>query len=162
MTEWAERSAFERFLYVLEAPFRLARIVTIPTFIAPEELDASDVKAGKTMAEQPVLVNCPEKVAIAASALGFPCLITAWVQAEILDDDFETTVNGVLIDMYPQIIDLRALFCTVDIYVLLDGAVRSGIPLTGFVAVIATPFVGWLTILLWRSPDSCGFGFHAR
>lgn len=102
MTEWAERSAFERVLYVLEAPFRLARIVTIPTFIAPEELNGSDVKAGKTMADQPVLVNCPEKVAIAVSALGFPCLVTAWVQAEILDDDFETTINGVLIDVYPQ------------------------------------------------------------
>ena len=32
----------------------------------------------------------------------------------------------------------------------------------GFVAVVAAPLVGWLTILLWRSPDSCGFGFRAR
>ena len=37
-----------------------------------------------------------------------------------------------------------------------------GIPLVGFVAVVAAPLVGWLTILLWRSPDSCGFGFHTR
>lgn len=32
----------------------------------------------------------------------------------------------------------------------------------GFVAVVAVPLVGWLSILLWRSPDSCGFGYHAR
>ncbi len=117
MTEWAERSAFERVLYVLEFPFRVARVVTIPTFIAPEELDSSDVKAGRTMADKPVLVNCPEKVAIAASSLGFPCLMTAWVQAEILDDDFETTVNGAPVDIYPRLtsthklILMRALSC---------------------------------------------------
>ena len=29
-------------------------------------------------------------------------------------------------------------------------------------AVVAAPLVGWLSILLWRSPDSCGFGYHAR
>ena len=79
---------------------------------------------------RPVLVSCPEKVAIAASSLGFPCLVTVWVQAEFLDDDFETAING--------------------------------IPLVGFVAVVAAPLVGWLTILLWRSPGSCGFGFRAR
>ena len=94
MTDWAERSAFERVLYVLEAPFRVARIVTIPTFIAPEQIDEPDAKAGRTMADMPVLVNCPEKVAIAASSLGFPCLVTLWVQAEVLDDDFETLING--------------------------------------------------------------------
>lgn len=102
MTEWAERSAFERALYMLEAPFRVARTATIPTFITPEELDDADVKAGRTMADKPVLVSCAEKVAIAVSALGFPCLVTVWVQAEILDDDFETNVNGAVIKFYPQ------------------------------------------------------------
>ena len=69
------------------------------------------------MADKPVLVNCPEKVAIAASSLGFPCLMTAWVQAEILDDDFETTVNGAPVDIYPRLtsthklILMRALSC---------------------------------------------------
>ena len=102
MTEWTERSAFERALYMLEAPFRVARTATIPTFITPEELDDADVKAGRTMADKPVLVSCAEKVAIAVSALGFPCLVTVWVQAEILDDDFETNVNGAVIKFYPQ------------------------------------------------------------
>lgn len=102
MTEWMERSTFERILYVVESPFRILRVLTIPTFIAPEELDESDVKAGRTMADSPILVSCPEKVAIAASSLGFPCLVTLWAQAEVLDDDFETTVNGVSSNLQPQ------------------------------------------------------------
>ena len=52
MTEWADRGIVERFIYVLESPFRIARVLTIPTFIAPEELNEADGKAGRTMADK--------------------------------------------------------------------------------------------------------------
>ena len=106
MTEWADRGIIERVLYVLESPFRIARVLTIPTFVAPEELDEADVKAGRTMVDKPVLVSCPQKVAIAASSMGFPCLVTIWIQAEVLDDDFETLINGTPIHLHRQLLSL--------------------------------------------------------
>lgn len=134
LSDWAERGRLERVLYVLEGPFRLARVLTIPAFIQPEEQeqDLGPARAATTRpGSQVVLVNCTQKIMLACSALGFPALVCIWVQTEVIDDDdFETAVNG--------------------------------IPLVGFVACVSAPLVGWLAIILWRSPDSCGFGFRAR
>ena len=88
MTEWASRSNLERALYVAESPFRLARSLTIPSFVP--------LSAGEEGASSALATNA-QRAGICLSVLGFPLLLCFWVQREVLgDDDFERTALGPL------------------------------------------------------------------
>jgi sodium/potassium/calcium exchanger 6 len=92
ITEWGGRSCVGRAVWAVQAPFNLARALTIPTFIRESKLGGHSSNNGGGSGI--VLAKTTHKALIVLSSIGFPVLVCAYVQQEVIEDDFRTAVLG--------------------------------------------------------------------